>query len=71
MVEENPNQITIWANLGEAQSNVVVCNEIARIMGEYAVPPVVESQSSIMYPAFGQANFQLRMDVINVFQNAL
>lgn len=40
-------------------------------MGKYKVPPIVESQSSILYSTFGQVNFQLRMDVIYMFQNAL
>ncbi|CAI9753560.1 unnamed protein product [Fraxinus pennsylvanica] len=46
-------------------------DENARLMDEYMVPLVVESQSSILYPAFVQVNFYLRTDVINMFQNAL
>ncbi|XP_022865364.1 uncharacterized protein LOC111385219 [Olea europaea var. sylvestris] len=54
MANENPNQLAIEANLGVAQPNIAVVNENARLMGEYMVPPVVESQSSIVYPTFGQ-----------------
>lgn len=71
MAEEQPNQIAIGANLRVEQPHEVVANESARLMGEYMVPPVVESQSSIVYPTFGQANFHLRTDVINMFHNAL
>lgn len=71
MVEENPNHIVIGANLEAAQPNVAVANENERLMEEYMVPPVVESQSGIVYPAFGQANFHLQTDMINMFQNAL
>lgn len=32
---------------------------------------VVQNLSSIAYPAFGQTNFHLRTNVINIFENAL
>lgn len=35
------------------------------------IPPVIESQSSIVSSAFGQENFRLPKDVINMFQNDL
>ncbi|XP_022850774.1 uncharacterized protein LOC111372623 [Olea europaea var. sylvestris] len=70
MANKNPNQIA-GANLGVAQPNIAAVNENTRLMGEYMVPLVVESQSSIVYPAFGQAHFHLRTDVINMFQNVL
>lgn len=51
--------------------NVAAANEDARLMEEYMLPPVMESQSRIMYSAFGQANFNLRTNGIKIFQNAL
>lgn len=54
--EGNPNHIVIGANMKAAQPIVAPVNENARLMGKYMIPPVVESQSSIVYPAFGQAN---------------
>lgn len=43
MANENSNQIAIKANLGEAQSNVAIAKENARLMGDYMVPSVVKS----------------------------
>lgn len=67
MSEEYSNQIAIEANLEATQPNVDAVNENARFMGEYMVPLVVKSQSSIVNPTFGQTNFHLSTDVINMF----
>lgn len=39
------------------------------ILGDFMAPLVVQSQSSIVYPPFGQPNFQLKINVIQLFQN--
>lgn len=63
--------MAIDLNVNVAHPAASASNENERLMEEYMVPPVVESRSSISYPAFGQANFHFRMDVINMFQNVL
>lgn len=65
------NQIAIGANLGVAQPNVAIVNENERLIGEYMVPLIMESQYRIVCLVCGQENFYLRIDVINMFQNAL
>lgn len=63
---ENLNQIATRDTFGAAQLNVATANGNVRLMGKYIVLLVVESQSSIIYPKFGQASFHSRMDVINI-----
>lgn len=41
------------------------------LIGDYIVLPMVESQSSITYPTFGQANYHLGTDVINMCEHFL
>ncbi|KAL2526166.1 Uncharacterized protein Adt_11220 [Abeliophyllum distichum] len=54
-------------------------NEIARarqeidednmLVGDFLTPQIIQNQSSIVYPPFGQPNFQLKTNVIHLFQN--
>ena len=39
------------------------------LVGEFMTPQIIQSQSSIVYPPFGQPNFQLKTNVIQLFQN--
>lgn len=71
MTNENLYQIAIRANLEGVQLNIDAMNENEMLMGEYMIPPVMEGQSSIVHPAFGQANFHPRTNMINMFQNAI
>lgn len=68
MADENLNQIVIEANLGATQLNMAFANENARLMGEYMVLSVEESQYSVVYLAFGQANFHLRLMLSKCFK---
>lgn len=40
-------------------------------MRKFKASPFVENQIIIEYQAFRHANFHLRMDVINIFQNVI
>lgn len=46
-----------------------VVDEGNMLVGDFMIPQIVQCQSSIVYPPFGQPNFQLRTDVIHLFQN--
>lgn len=50
-------------------ANAEVEDEGNRLLGDFMAPFVVQSQSSIVYPPFGQPNFQLKTNVIHLFQN--
>ncbi|XP_022868458.1 uncharacterized protein LOC111388032 [Olea europaea var. sylvestris] len=39
------------------------------LVGDFMTPQITQSQSSIVYPPFGQSNFQLKTNVIQLFQN--
>lgn len=71
MAKGNSYELAIEVNLGAAQSNIAPVKENARLTEDYIVPSDVESQTSIVYPAFDQAKFHLQIDDINMFQNAL
>ncbi|XP_022849934.1 uncharacterized protein LOC111372029 [Olea europaea var. sylvestris] len=47
----------------------VVVNEGNMLVGDFMTPQIIQSQSSIVYPPFGQPNFQLKTNVIHLFQN--
>lgn len=47
MAENIQNQVAIELNVNATHPNVVADNENARLMGEYMVPLVVESQSAL------------------------
>ncbi|KAL2485414.1 Uncharacterized protein Adt_30170 [Abeliophyllum distichum] len=49
----------------------VEVNERDILMGEYVMPLIVKNWSSIVYPPYGHDNFQLRLDVMNLFLNNL
>lgn len=70
MAEGNLNSIAFGINMGTKPSNMTVVNENARLMGEYMIPSLWKP-SSIAHSTFGQRNFYLRTDEINIFQNAL
>ncbi|KAL2491300.1 Uncharacterized protein Adt_26928 [Abeliophyllum distichum] len=40
-------------------------------MTQFLTPAAASNRSSIVYPAFGRNNFQLRADLINLFSNHL
>ncbi|XP_022855936.1 uncharacterized protein LOC111377113 [Olea europaea var. sylvestris] len=46
-----------------------VVNEGNMLVGDFMTPQIIQSQSSIVYPLFGQPNFQLKTNVIHLFQN--
>ncbi|XP_022873080.1 uncharacterized protein LOC111392023 [Olea europaea var. sylvestris] len=39
------------------------------LVGDFMTPQIIQSQSSIVYLPFGQSNFQLKTNVIQLFQN--
>lgn len=39
------------------------------LVGDFMIPQIIQSQSSIVYPPFGQQNFQLKTNIIHLFQN--
>lgn len=57
------NNLMIHANEGEAM------DEGNQILGDFLTPQVIQSQSNIVYPLFGQPNFYLKTNVIQLFQN--
>lgn len=63
--------MAVELNVNAAHPNVVASNENSRLIGKDMIPAVVECQPNIVYPTFGQANFHLKTNVINIFQNAL
>ncbi|KAL2526682.1 Retrotrans gag domain-containing protein [Abeliophyllum distichum] len=46
-------------------------NERDILMGEYMMPPIVENQFNIVYPSYRHNNFQLRLEVMNLFSDNL
>ncbi|XP_022883489.1 uncharacterized protein LOC111400305 [Olea europaea var. sylvestris] len=54
---------------GRAQEPIV--NEEDMLFGDFMNPPVVENESSIVYPPYGHPNIQLRPDVISLFSNTI
>jgi len=52
-----------------APANAEVQYDGNALLGDLWSPFIIQSQSSIVYPAFGQPNFQLKTNVIQLFQN--
>ena len=44
-------------------------NERDILIGDFMMPPIIKNRSSIIYPSYRHDNFQLRLDVINLFSN--
>ncbi|KAL2458493.1 Uncharacterized protein Adt_45918 [Abeliophyllum distichum] len=44
-------------------------NEENKLVRDFMTLQIIQSQSSIVYPHFGQPNFQLKTNVIHLFQN--
>lgn len=57
------NNSIFQANEGEAT------DEGNEILGEFLTTQVIQSLFSIVYPLFRQTNFQLKTNVIKLFQN--
>lgn len=57
----------------ERQNSVIPANEEEAmdegnmLVGDFMIPQIIQSQSSIVYPLFGQQNFQLKTNVIHLF----
>ncbi|XP_052179914.1 uncharacterized protein LOC127793168 [Diospyros lotus] len=60
--EDNGNQLV-------QVERTVEINERDILMRDFMMPPVVENRSSVVYLPYRHDNFQLRLDVINLFSN--
>ncbi|XP_022883158.1 uncharacterized protein LOC111399906 [Olea europaea var. sylvestris] len=63
------NQVQLQEQIPQPNQQRAIQNGASILVGDYVNPIPAPVQPVVVYPPFGQPNFHLRPDVINLFQN--